>query len=225
MVAESGRGFSTMLRFVVLGFAICAFLGGCAVGTGPSLSNLGLSENESGQAKPEVADASAFTKSADNSMLNSIWDNFSSAFRSGEFPSPALKAVNKPEVDNITALRLVNEFRATKGLQPLSLEPRATQAAKLLAEYMAKHDHMSHYGQNGADVGARLTSFGYQYHLAAENIGAGQSTLKEIIEGWGKSLPHRKNMLLADAKDMGIALDYNPDSKYKSFWTLVIAAP
>jgi uncharacterized protein YkwD len=84
---------------------------------------------------------------------------------------------------------------------------------------------MSHFGPNGADVGKRLASAGYPYRLAAENVGVGQASLAEMIDGWKKSPPHSRNMLIADAKHLGIAYEYNPSSKYKSFWTLVIAAP
>lgn len=220
-----------MSRFAILAFAICAALGGCAVGSGPSLSNLGLSESESETATADASmSAPASTKSAENSVLDNIWDNFSSAFRSGETPSPpAPKPEKGPEkklqLDSNAALRLINNFRVAKGLKPLALEPRATKAAEMLAEDMAKHDRMSHYGPDGADVGKRLTLAGYPYRLAAENIGVGQSTLNEMVEDWEKSPPHRKNILLSDAKHMGIALDYNPASKYKTFWTLVIASP
>ncbi len=71
---------------------------------------------------------------------------------------------------------------------------------------MAKHDHMSHVGPDGADMGKRLTMAGYHYRVAAENVGVGQKTLAEVVEGWKKSPPHSRNMLLADAKHMGIAL-------------------
>jgi uncharacterized protein YkwD len=128
-------------------------------------------------------------------------------------------------VDADGALRLINEYRAGKRLPPLSLEPHATAAAAALSEDMAKHDQMSHFGPNGADVGKRLIAAGYSYHLAAENVGVGQKTVAEIVEGWKKSPPHSKNMLLPNIKHMGIAYEYRPDGKYKTYWTLVLAAP
>lgn len=123
------------------------------------------------------------------------------------------------------ALRLVNDYRSSKGLAPLTLDSQASRAAEILAKDMAKHDHMSHVGPNGANVGKRLSLAGYSYRLAAENVGVGQKSLAEMIEGWKKSPPHSRNMLLAEAKHMGIAYEYKPDTKYKTFWTLVVAAP
>lgn len=136
----------------------------------------------------------------------------------------AVQAPAGPQLDPEAALRLINDYRAKKRLKPLELDPRATKAAAMLAEDMAKHDRMSHYGPNNQDVGKRLTAAGYPYRMCAENIGVGQQSMEEMIEGWKKSPPHSKNMLLADARQAGIAMEYAPNTKYKTFWTLVLAA-
>ena len=39
------------------------------------------------------------------------------------------------------------------------------------------------------------------------------------------SPPHRANMLNKGVTRMGIAAIYSPKSKYKVFWTLILAAP
>jgi uncharacterized protein YkwD len=212
-----------MVRSIRL-MLVCAALGGCAsAGSVPSLSNIG------GTSEPETPAKSAATSapapSEQSSGLGGIWSNFSSAFSSGAQPVAQKPAPSKPVLDENEALRLINDYRASKGLHSLTLDPHATAAAATLVEDMAKHDRMSHVGPNGADIGKRLTSAGYTYRLAAENVGVGQASLAEMIEGWKKSPPHSRNMLLADAKHIGIAYEYNPNTKYKSFWTLVVAAP
>jgi uncharacterized protein YkwD len=89
---------------------------------------------------------------------------------------------------------------------------------------MAKHDHMSHIGPDGQDVGKRLIAAGYPYQIAAENVAVGQASLEETVEGWETNAPNSRNILLAGAKHAGIAYEYKPDTKYKTFWTLVVAA-
>jgi uncharacterized protein YkwD len=84
---------------------------------------------------------------------------------------------------------------------------------------------MSHVGPNGADLQKRLAMAGYRFRVAAENVGVGQRSFAQIVEGWKQSPPHSRNMLLAEAKHMGIAYEYKPDTKYKTYWTLVVAAP
>ena len=72
---------------------------------------------------------------------------------------------------------------------------------------------------------ARLQASGYDAKLAVENIGAGYHTLAEAFSGWRDSNPHRANMLLAGATRMGIAAVYTPASKYKVYWSLILAEP
>ena len=49
--------------------------------------------------------------------------------------------------------------------------------------------------------------------------------MAEAFSGWRDSPPHRANMLLKGATRMGIAAVYTPRSKYKVYWSLVIAEP
>ena len=60
--------------------------------------------------------------------------------------------------------------------------------------------------------------------MAVENISAGYHTLAEAFSGWRDSPPHKANMLNRSVTRMGIAAVYAPNSKYKVFWTLIMAA-
>ena len=42
--------------------------------------------------------------------------------------------------------------------------------------------------------------------------------------GWRDSPPHRANMLSRDVTKLGIAASYAPNTKYKVFWTLILAS-
>jgi len=170
----------------------------------------------------------AVTPASQSSNSGGIWANFSSTFSSGDQPAQASQKGGDdlaPGLDPNEALGLVNEYRLSKGLPALSLESHATAAAAILAKDMAYHDQMSHVGPNGADLQKRLTMSGYRFKVAAENVSVGQKSFAQIVEGWKQSPPHSRNLLLADAKHMGIAYEYKPDTKYKTYWTLVVAAP
>ncbi len=205
---------------------LCAALGGCSTTPGgiTSLTSIGGSSSPDMPSKTAAPPASA----SQNTGSGGIWTNFSSTFSSGEQPAQAPQK-NSDEVitglDPDEALRLVNEYRSSKGLPALSLDSHATAAAEILAKDMAGHDRMSHVGPNGADLQKRLSMAGYRYKVAAENVGVGQRSFAEIVEGWKKSTPHSRNMLLAEAKHMGVAYEYKPDTQYKTYWTLVVAAP
>jgi len=207
---------------------LCAATGGCA--SSGMFSSLGGIGGPSEPDKPAAKEASAQPASSSSpssgggTSLGGIWSNFSSVFNSGAQPV-AQKAEAPQALDPNEALRLINDYRAQKHLNPLTLDPNASQAAQVLAKDMAAHDHMSHTGPDGQDVGKRLLTAGYSYRLAAENVGVGQSSIQETIEGWKKSPPHSRNMLLPNAKNIGIAYEYKPGTKYRTFWALVVAAP
>jgi len=204
---------------------ICLALGGCASsGVFSSLSSVGGGGGEA--AKPAAAPdpAPAPAEGGGGSSLGGIWKNFSSAFSSGAQPV-SQKTGDKPFIkplDASEALRLINDFRSTKGLPPLSLDPKAAAAAEVLAKDMAKHDRMS---TNTQDLGKRLLAAGYSYGLAAENASVGQASVEEAVEGWKKSPANSRNMLLPGAQHIGIAYEYKPDTQHKTFWALVVAAP
>ncbi len=211
-----GRAFRLLL--------LCAALGGCSTMTGgvSSLTSIG------GGGSSDMPPTKAAPAVSQTSSSGGIWANFSSAFSSGEKPSPPPQNPGDEaaaSLDPNEALRLVNEYRASKGLPALSLDDHATAAAEILVKDMASHDHMSHVGPKGADLQKRLTMAGYHYRVAAENVGVGQRSFAQMIDGWKKSTPHSRNILLAEAKHMGIAYEYKPDTKYKTYWTLIVAGP
>jgi uncharacterized protein YkwD len=128
-------------------------------------------------------------------------------------------------IDTSQVLQLVNDYRRSNGLQPLTLVKSLDRAAMALSADMAKHNRLSHTGPNGANLAKRLKAAGYNFGLAAENIGAGQTTLAELIESWKNDPSQSRNLLLPDATQMGIAYKYRPDTNFKTYWTLVVAAP
>jgi uncharacterized protein YkwD len=91
------------------------------------------------------------------------------------------------------------------------------------ARAMAARDKLDHNA--GGPFSQRVKASGFDAKLAVENIGAGYHTLAEAFSGWRDSPPHRSNMLKSGATHMGIAAVYAPNSKYKVFWSLVLAAP
>lgn len=122
------------------------------------------------------------------------------------------------------ARKLINSYRRSKGLKPLSVDAQLTRAAKAHSRDLARWDRISHYGSDGSSPWDRVKRAGFNAKLAAENVGTGQSSIDEVFKGWQKSPGHNKNLLLADAENMGIALVNDPKTEFKTFWTLVIGA-
>lgn len=127
-------------------------------------------------------------------------------------------------LDPERARDVINQYRSEKGLKPLKLNTDLTEAAKAHSRDLAKWDRISHYGSDGSNPWDRVKRTGYKARLAAENVGTGQISFDEVIKGWKDSPGHNKNLLLTDAKEMGIALVQDPKTEFKSFWTLVLGS-
>jgi uncharacterized protein YkwD len=127
------------------------------------------------------------------------------------------------QLDADAAASMISGYRANNSLEAVTLDPALMQLAQEQAAVMAKRDKLDHSA--GKPFVARLKSSGFDAKVAAENVGAGYHTLAEAFSGWRDSPPHRANMLLKGATRMGIAAVYTPMSKYKVYWSLVLAAP
>lgn len=127
------------------------------------------------------------------------------------------------QVDSESAASMISGYRKNNGLGAVSVDPVLTRIAEQQARAMARRDKLDHNA--GGPFAQRMKSSGYVYKIGAENIGAGYHTLAEAFSGWRDSPPHRANMLLKGVTSIGIATAYDPNTKYKVFWAMVVAAP
>lgn len=145
-----------------------------------------------------------------------------------EKPSPGAlsgRDYSATRLDAESARAMVNAYRKKHGLRPLQFSPELTKAAKAHSRDLARWDRISHYGSDGSNPWDRVKRAGYDAQLAAENVGTGQSSFDEVMKGWKASPGHNKNLLMADARHLGIALVQDPKTEFKTFWTLVLGAP
>jgi uncharacterized protein YkwD len=64
---------------------------------------------------------------------------------------------------------------------------------------------------------------GVRTGMAAENIAAGTKTWAETLHMWQASPGHNANLLQAKADSVGLAMARNEQTRYKTFWAMVIA--
>ena len=127
------------------------------------------------------------------------------------------------ELDADAAASMISGYRKNNGLPEVTLDSELMKLAEAQSRAMARSDKLDHNVIGSFQD--RLRKSGYPAKTGAENIGAGYHTLAEAFSGWRDSAPHRANMLLKGATRMGIAAIYTPNSKYKVFWSLILAAP
>ncbi len=114
-------------------------------------------------------------------------------------------------------LYYTNQYRQKKGLQPLVLEKAASEQAYLHSHNMAAR--RAAFGHSGFEK--RIATIEDQIGRiggASENVAFGHDEAKDVVDGWIKSAPHRKN-LEGNFNLMG--LGYAKDAKGIVYFTQI----
>jgi uncharacterized protein YkwD len=146
-----------------------------------------------------------------------------STISGGADDSPVFRSavsVKTGTVDADEAAALISDYRKTKGLGPVTVDPTLMQIAKVHSDRMAAADTMSHVLPGEGSYERRLIAGGFEAADAGENVAAGQPSLAAVLDAWRASPGHNANLLDPQATKIGIALSINPESKYKYYWTL-----
>lgn len=124
-------------------------------------------------------------------------------------------------------LTLVNQKRAAGAtcggvykppVAALTLDSRLRCAARKHSKDMGANNFFSHTGSNGSTPFQRMTSAGYTYSYAGENIAAGYSTPSATVTGWMNSTGHCNNIMNGNYKHLGVGY-YRSASGYGHYWT------
>jgi uncharacterized protein YkwD len=126
------------------------------------------------------------------------------------------------KLDPQAAASMISLYRQNNGLGGVAVDPQLMTLAESQSQAMASHNKLDHDVK--APLAQRLNGSGYPATLAVENVSAGYHTLAEAFSGWRDSPPHRANMLKSGVTKLGIAASYAPNTKYKVFWTLILAS-
>lgn len=125
-------------------------------------------------------------------------------------------------LDPQAAASMISLYRQNNGLGGVVVDPELMRLAEQQSQAMASHNKLDHDVK--APLAQRLNALGYPATLAVENVSAGYHTLAEAFSGWRDSPPHRANMLKSGVTKLGIAASYAPNTKYKVFWTMILAS-
>ncbi len=125
-------------------------------------------------------------------------------------------------LDPQAAASMISLYRQNNGLGAIVVDPALMALAESQSRAMAGRNKLDH--DVTAPLAKRLNASGYPATLAVENVSAGYHTLAEAFSGWRDSPPHRANMLKNGVTKLGIAASYAPNTKYKVFWTLIMAS-
>ncbi len=124
-----------------------------------------------------------------------------------------------------TALGDLNAYRRHNGLKPVQLDIRLVEASERHASDLANHGIAAHDGTDGSTPAERANDAGYDYQFIAENVATGQGSWEAVFKAWQDSPGHNKNLLAQDAVDFGVSLVYEPQTKYITYWAMLVGKP
>lgn len=136
------------------------------------------------------------------------------------FPNETPPALNLDQ-----AVNDLNQYRAQYGLNPVRLQPVLSQASQIHADDLAAHDNISHDGSDGSTHADRVERLGYSFALVAENVATGQKSWPEVFQAWKDSPGHNVNLLQKNTTEFGLALKYDPQTGYQTFWAMLMGQP
>lgn len=128
--------------------------------------------------------------------------------------------VNEPAM-----LAQLNAYRASKGVAPVSLDPRLTQVSADMARYIAERDSMKTRQHSAEGLSGRLDAAGYRNYAGAENLGAGYASQEAAFAGWQGSAGHDRNLLNPYVTRMGLARVRRSDGTWRHFWVMTLSRP
>ena len=114
---------------------------------------------------------------------------------------------------------MISRYRREHGLSAVKTDPQLTAIAEHQAKAMAASGIMDH--SVAGSFSSRIA--GVRTGMAAENIAAGTKTWAETFRTWQTSPGHNANLLQARADSVGVAVVRNDQTRYKTFWAMVIA--
>lgn len=99
-----------------------------------------------------------------------------------------------------------NKARTDQGLAPLSQNAALSLAAKKKLQYMFEKNFWAHFAPDGTSPWSFIKSSGYSYSYAGENLAKGFTNSQDIINAWLASPSHRENLLSANYREIGFAI-------------------
>jgi uncharacterized protein YkwD len=93
------------------------------------------------------------------------------------------------------AAALISRYRVAQGLSPVTADPRLSKAAEVQARAVAE----------------------------AENLTAGPRSVAAAVASWKASPRHNDNLLMPEARHVGLARADTPGAGYGRYWALVLA--
>lgn len=115
------------------------------------------------------------------------------------------------DLSGTSLLSSTNQRREAANEQALNLNSQLTAAAQAKANDMVARNYWSHDTPDGKQPWSFITSAGYDYQAAGENLAYGFTSASAVLSGWMNSAEHRSNILDANYRDVGFGVAGSPN--------------
>lgn len=127
------------------------------------------------------------------------------------------------EMSSSSLLTGTNTQRSANGLGALALSSLLNQAAQAKAQDMMVNNYWAHDSPTGVTPWYWISSVGYAYTTAGENLAYGFTTSSATITGWMNSPGHRANILNTSFTQVGFGIVNAPNFNGTGPQTIVVA--
>lgn len=103
-------------------------------------------------------------------------------------------------------LAATNAKRQAAGLSPVTLNSKLSAAAANKARDMFEKNYWAHNSPAGSTPWDFISSVGYRYTVAGENLAKNFSTSTAVVDAWMASPTHRENIVKPGYKEVGFAV-------------------
>ncbi len=115
-------------------------------------------------------------------------------------------------------LKELNQLRAQgcycgSPASPVTYNLKLNRSANSYAHKMSTMGFFSHSDENGHNVVERVEAVGYKWKAVGENLGIGQSDVKEALKDWIESESHCKMLMDPKFEEIGLG-------RYQKIWVL-----
>lgn len=138
----------------------------------------------------------------------------------GEWPA-ARVAKERAVLDLVNEARAAGEDCPSAAMEPaaqLAWNEELAWASRLHAEDMARNGYFAHESQDGRTPADRMEAAGYDGFPRAENIAAGEAAPDAVVAGWLSSDGHCRNIMDADATELGVGYVDDTASEWTHYW-------
>ena len=139
-------------------------------------------------------------------------------------PATAAAAGPALDVEERALCSQINAYRRARGRAPLRVSAPLTRAARWLSRDMAARDYFDHVDSRGRDFGRRIAAFGFRGPTKGENLAAGAPDAAATFAMLKGSPAHRRTMLRANLRVIGIGRAYGEGSLLGWYWTTTFGA-